>query len=80
MGRRHRLKAKRGRPVSTGSSSTPAIQYRVSSSQYAELTTEAKRLRVTVNEVAKRRAFPPNPTIRDAAERAGYSWELGPTE
>lgn len=70
------MKAKRGRPVSSGSSSTPPVQYRVSSDQHRELRSEAKRLRVTVNEAAKRRAFPP--TEKEHAAGVPYSWELGP--
>lgn len=74
------MKAKRGRPVSTGSWSTPTIQYRVSAVQHMELQLEAKRQKVTVNEIAKRRAFPIVEKESEAAARAGYSWELGPSE
>jgi hypothetical protein len=81
LGRAMKAKRGRGRPETTGSSTTPLVQYRVSKAQHAELCTEAKKLRVTANEVARRRAFPleaVKPT-EDAA-RAGYSWELGPAE
>jgi hypothetical protein len=75
------MKAKLGRPVTTGSWSTPTIQYRVSAIQHTELQLEAKRLRVTVNEAAKRRAFPVVEAKQtEEAARAGYSWELGPAE
>lgn len=70
------IAAKRGRPVSTGSWSTPTIQYRVSAVQHMELQLEAKRQKVTVNEIAKRRAFPP--TEKEHAAGVPYPWELGP--
>ena len=47
------------RPVTTGSRSTPQVQYRVSAAQRAELAEEAERLGVDgPNAAAKRRAFP----------------------
>jgi hypothetical protein len=50
-----------GRPVSTGSDSTPPVTYRVSAAQRAELDREAKRLGLaSANEAAKLRAFPAN--------------------
>lgn len=69
-------KPKRGRPVSTGSWSTPTIQYRVSAIQHTELALEAKRFRLTVNEVAKRRAFPPPTKNATPDTPRGYSWDL----
>lgn len=56
-----------GRPPSTGSASVPVITYRVSASQYAELKAEAKRVKRTPNEVAKRRAFPVSNDCRQQA-------------
>ncbi len=52
-----------GRPPSTGSSSVPPVFYRVSKEQRAELDKEGKaqRPRLTGNQVAKLRAFPPPP-------------------
>ena len=49
-----------GHPVTTGSASVPAIFYRVSAEQYAELKAEgrASKPRRTPNAVAKERAFP----------------------
>jgi hypothetical protein len=51
-----------GHPITTRSASTPPVFYRVSADQHAELRREgrAQKPRITVNEAAKRRAFPPN--------------------
>ncbi len=52
-----------GHPVTTGSSSAPPVFYRVSKEQRLELDKEGKaqRPRLTGNQVAKLRAFPPPP-------------------
>ena len=47
-----------GHPVTTGSSSTPPVFYRVSEDQRGELDKEGKRRGLTGNQVAKLRAFP----------------------
>jgi hypothetical protein len=47
-----------GHPVTTGSASTPPVFYRVSAEQHAELKAEGRRRKLTVNQVAKLRAFP----------------------
>ena len=51
-----------GRPKSTGMASTPPVHYRVSAEQHAELKAEGKRRKLTVNQVAKLRAFPKETT------------------
>lgn len=49
----------RGRPVSTGSSATKPIVFRVTAEQRAELDAEARRLGLpSADLAAKRRAFP----------------------
>lgn len=48
-----------GRPISTGSTATRPVHYRVSAEQRAELDAEGKRLGISADLVAKLRAFPP---------------------
>lgn len=53
------LRRKPGRPVTTGSSSTQLIVYRVTAAQRAELDEEARRLGLSSADLAaKARAFP----------------------
>jgi len=53
------IKRHPGRPVTTGMTATPAIHYRVSAEQHAELEAEGRRRRprLSPSQVAKLRAF-----------------------
>lgn len=46
-----------GHPVTTGSASVPPVFYRVSKAERAALKQEAKKMGMTINQVAKWRAL-----------------------